>query len=91
MEACIEGEITSKDGAVDLDLSREEIAHRLSNCMMTNYKEYMDEYNNHKDTILDAILHSRYSNLYSLLRHHVTEEKYLGIVRNQILVDVQVS
>ena len=88
LEACIRGEITSKDGAVDLELSREDIDKKLGECLAN---EYMEEFQSQRDNILDAILHSRYSNLYSLLRHHVTEETYLGIVRNQILVDVQVS
>ena len=36
-----------------------------------------------------AVLKSRYSNLYKLLRDHISEGTYMGIVRNQILVDVQ--
>ncbi|CAB9503861.1 expressed unknown protein [Seminavis robusta] len=85
-EACIKSDVTSKDGAVDLELTRQEISDRLSKNMA---EEYSNDFNIQKDAVLDAILHSRYSNLYSLLRHHVTEETYLGIVRNQILVDVQ--
>ena len=87
LEACIKSDVTSKDGAVDLELTRQQIADRLSKSMA---EEYSNGFSSQKDAVLDAILHSRYSNLYSLLRHHVTEETYLGIVRNQILVDVQV-
>ena len=36
-----------------------------------------------------VVLRSRYSNLHALLRDHVSEGTYLGIVRNKILVDVQ--
>ena len=32
---------------------------------------------------------SAYTNLYNLLRDQISEETYLGIVRNKILVDVQ--
>jgi 4-hydroxyphenylpyruvate dioxygenase-like putative hemolysin len=39
--------------------------------------------------ILDIIMKSRYCNLYSLLRDQISEEQYIGIVKNQILVDVQ--
>lgn len=86
LEACDKGEVTSKDGAVALELTREDVDDKLVKCMA---KEHLKEFQGQKDSILDAILHSRYSNLYSLLRDHVTEETYLGIVRNQILVDVQ--
>ena len=82
LEACIQGGVTSKDGAVDLELTRQEIAERLA--------KHLDIFQGKEDAILDAILHSRYSNLSNLLQHHVTEETYLGIVRNKILVDVQV-
>ena len=33
--------------------------------------------------------HHSYCNLYTLLRHHLSESAYLAIVRNKILVDVQ--
>ena len=87
VETCTMSGVTSKDGAVDLKLSRQDISDKLENNMALEFKETFE---NQKNAILDAILHSRYANLYSLLRHHVTEETYLGIVRNQILVDVQV-
>ena len=82
LEACIKEGVTSKDGAVDMELSRQEIAERLA--------KHLGSVQGKKDAIVDTILHSRYSNLYNLLQHHVTEETYLGIVRNKILVDVQV-
>ena len=87
LEACIKGDVTSKDGAVDMELTRQEIADRLEEHLAD---EDLRSFEERRDLILDAILHSRYSNLYSLLRHHVKEETYLGIVRNKILVDVQV-
>jgi len=39
--------------------------------------------------IVDHVLRARYNNLYSLLRDHLTEEMYIRIVRNNILVDIQ--
>jgi len=39
--------------------------------------------------LLDHVLRARYGNLYALLREHVSEETYLRIVRNNVLVDVQ--
>ena len=87
LEACIKGGVTSKDGAVDLELTRQEISDRLKKHL---YAGDENMFKGKEEVILDAILHSRYSNLYNLLRHHVTEETYIGIVRNKILVDVQV-
>jgi hypothetical protein len=49
----------------------------------------IDEYFHYRDDILHSILSSRYQNLYNLLGDSISEEVYLGIVRNQILVDVQ--
>lgn len=36
-----------------------------------------------------CVPHHSYCNLYTLLRHHLSESAYLAIVRNKILVDVQ--
>jgi len=46
-------------------------------------------YSEHSKKICDAVLLSRYINLKKLLGAHVTEDTYLCIVRNKILVDVQ--
>lgn len=88
MNVCEECNIVGLDGAVDLDISREEI----DNLLRTNLQgDELKEYISHEAAVLTVILHSRYVNLYKLLRHHLSEESYLGLVRNQILVDVQVS
>mmetsp|Transcript_15957 Transcript_15957/g.49642 ORF Transcript_15957/g.49642 Transcript_15957/m.49642 type:complete len:724 (+) Transcript_15957:73-2244(+) len=39
--------------------------------------------------VVKQVLRARYGNLYALLRDHVSEEAYLRIVRNNILVDIQ--
>jgi len=88
LEACILGKVASMDGAVDLELPRDAISNRLDQHLAAEYKRMFE---GQKDVILDAIMHSRFTNLYSLLRDHVTEDTYLGIVRNKILVDVQVK
>ena len=86
MEVCRESSIIGSDGAVNLDLSRQDII-KLLDQKIPGKHQY--EYIASKDDIVDIILHSRYANLYSLLRDHLSEESYLKIVRNQILVDVQ--
>jgi len=85
-ETCERYGIISSDGAVDLDATRHGILSVLDGKIPARHKQ---EYDSKKDKVADVILHSRYSNLYSLLRHHLSEESYLKIVRNQILVDVQ--
>jgi len=40
-------------------------------------------------TAVEHVLRARYRNLYNLLKEHVSEETYLAMVRNNILVDIQ--
>ena len=88
MKVCEKHGVVSADGAVDLEITREAIDEFLC-CELKG--DELKEYISHEAAVLNAILLSRYVNLYKLLRHHLSEESYLGLVRNQILVDVQVS
>ncbi|CAJ1902481.1 unnamed protein product [Cylindrotheca closterium] len=72
------------DGAVSLDVTEQSISEILDKELGED-----DSYQVKKDEIIAAILESRYKNLYSLLGDGVSEETYLGIVRNKILCDVQ--
>lgn len=76
----------SKEGALDLDLSREQVDEIIQGILTG---PSLDEYYERRDGILNILMHSRYKNLYALLRENVSEGTYLGIVRNQILVDIQ--
>jgi hypothetical protein len=78
--------LISKDGALDLNIDKGKLRAVLDNGIITESKE---EYVTNRDDILTIISSSRYFNLYSLLGDAVSEEEYLGIVRNQILVDIQ--
>ena len=76
----------SKEGALDLEVGADEL------CLLLDSKlsgPLLDEFRDKKDGVLAVLLRSRYKNLYSLLRHNISEQQYLGIVRNQILVDIQ--
>lgn len=85
--ACEKNEIVTPEGAVRLSLASAELEARLEASLEG---KHLAEYRKKKDIVLETILRSRYANLYKLLRHHLSEETYLGLVRNQILVDVQV-
>ena len=85
-EALVAGSAMEPDGAVNLEVTRDDMHSLLERSL--DGKE-LEEYNARSNAVLDIIARSRYSNLYSLLRHHVSEETYLRIVRNKILVDVQ--
>lgn len=74
----------ASDGAVSLDVTRTSIGEILKGEL-----EDDDAYQAKKTEILDSIVESRYKNIYSLLGDNVSEETYLGIVRNKILCDVQ--
>jgi hypothetical protein len=74
------------DGALDLYVDREKIELALDNGISTTARQ---DYLANRDSIVTTILSSRYRNLRSLLGDTVSEADYLGIVRNQILVDIQ--
>jgi len=78
--------LLTKEGALDLSIGEDGLADLLEQSLIG---ETRDEYHSKKEGVLAVILRSRYSNLYSLLRDNVSEQQYLGIVRNQILVDIQ--
>ena len=86
MDVCHKNGIVTSDGAVNLDLSRKDIVNLLDNDIPAMHQY---EYVASKGTVVDTILQSRYINLYALLHDHLSEESYLQIVRNQILIDVQ--
>ena len=86
---CQQNHITSLDSSVDLRLTKDELFGVLESGASTWSTPHRDSYHENRDAILGAILSSRYRNLYSLLRNHLSEATYMGIVRNEILVDVQ--
>jgi hypothetical protein len=88
MDACEQCQIMSADGAVDLDVTADLIDQALRSTLVGSE---LEEYASNAPTVTNIILRSRYINLHSLLCHHVSEESYVALVRNQILVDVQVK
>jgi hypothetical protein len=78
--------LLTRDGALDLYVERDKLQFVLDTCICADAK---NEYLTNRDTILTIISNSRYQNLRGLLGDHVSEAEYLGIVRNQILVDIQ--
>ena len=86
MEGLVSRGTLSKEGALDLELSRDEIDSVVEDTLSG---PSLDEYKERKDAVLSILMRSRYKNLYALLRENVSEATYLGIVRNQILVDIQ--
>jgi 4-hydroxyphenylpyruvate dioxygenase-like putative hemolysin len=76
----------TKEGALDLELSRHDLDVIAEETLSGSF---LEEYRQRKEGVLDVMMQSRYKNLYSLLRENVSEATYLGIVRNQILVDTQ--
>lgn len=80
---CEEANVVSPEGAVGLNWSREDLEEILQ------LNSFLSQQQRQK--VLEAILSSRYCNLHRLIKNQITEEEYMGIVRNQILVDVQGS
>jgi hypothetical protein len=75
------------DNAVILDVTRNDIDTTLSTGF--NDSNLQVEFEQNKQFVLDTIIKSRYYNVYSLLKDSISEKQYMGIVRNQILVDIQ--
>ena len=73
-----ESKLMTPAGIVTLDITKDQITNIVKD--LTGDKT---------DVAVSYILRSRYNNLYSLLRDHISEEQYLQIVRNQVLVDIQ--
>lgn len=78
--------ILTLDGALDLYVDRDKLQRVLDVGISATVRE---DYLNNRDSVLTSILRSRYHNLRNLLGETVSEAEYLGIVRNQILVDIQ--
>jgi len=70
-----EAGIVDARSTVDLDVTRERVMAALPTCLPA--------------VVADCVLRARYGNLHALLKNHASEETYLRIVRNNILVDIQ--
>ncbi|KAL3911043.1 MAG: hypothetical protein SGILL_007441, partial [Bacillariaceae sp.] len=87
MDACCRNKIATSDGAVDLGLSKDSLLFILDERFAED--PLNAEYDQSRESIAKAILTSRYCNLHSLLKNHVSETTYLDLVKNKILCDVQ--
>jgi hypothetical protein len=86
IDSCISTGIVTPDGAVDLEITPVELIRKLDYAIPS---EMVTEYKSQQEIIVDVIMRSRYVNLQKLLGDTMDDEKYLSLVRNQILVDVQ--
>jgi hypothetical protein len=78
--------IMSNEGAISIDITPDELLSHLQSSVAL---EYRDEFERYQNDVINALLQSRYTNLYNLLGENLSTETYLAIVKNQILVDVQ--
>lgn len=85
-EACKDSGIMGLEGAVDLDITESELDDLIGSVL-----EPSEADKGRKEKIVSAIRRSRFRNVYALLQDKISEQDYLGIVRNQILIDVQGS
>jgi hypothetical protein len=85
---CLEAaSVLTMDGALDLTVGVDDLTDILTKGLKA--ETLRDEFELKSDEVVATILRSRYRNVYNLLRGNVPEETYMGLVRNQILVDVQ--
>ena len=90
MECCAVNGIMS-EGAISLYVSADEVRGHLLDLNNDGESGNASESRANLDAIVQTILRSRYINMYNLLGDSLTDETFLSIVRNQILVDVQGS
>lgn len=85
--SCLQAaDLLTNEGALDLDAGQDTLGNILDEGLRGQFR---DEYAAKRAGVLAVIFRSRFKNLYTLLRDNVSEEQYLGIVRNKILVDIQ--
>jgi len=83
MEALVAENIMTRAGVIDLELRREQLADLQVSCQLK------EKLRRRSDEIFAVLRRSCYSNIFALLQHNMSEESYLQIVRNRILVDIQ--
>ena len=72
-------------GIVSLDISDEQVAAleaALPAALQAEFRAKLQD-------ITAVVKQSRFVNLFKLLRNHLSEESYLKVVQNQVLVDIQ--
>mmetsp|Transcript_11403 Transcript_11403/g.21044 ORF Transcript_11403/g.21044 Transcript_11403/m.21044 type:complete len:703 (-) Transcript_11403:90-2198(-) len=85
-DICVSEGLLHDDCSLILDTREDTIKKIIDSKIPALHQE---EYSLNRDGVVKTILHSRYVNLYNLLRDHLSEDSYVSIVRNKILVDVQ--
>ena len=75
--------LVDTSGIVKIDIKDQDIDYILNKKMFTELS------NNTKSQLKEIIKRSRYNHLYSLLKDLLSEETYIRIIKNHILVDIQ--
>lgn len=83
--ALLSAKVIDSTGVVPLDITHAQIAAAKTS-LSTALQATMQT---HLDAISTMVLRARYNNLVKLLGDHFSENTYLEIVRNKILVDIQ--
>ena len=79
--------LVSDTGIVKLDITEKEIAACLDNKAISSAQA--EEYLEKREAIFKTVKVGRYITLYKLLGDHISEERYVSVVRNKILVDTK--
>merc|ERR1712137_86320 len=80
LQALEEAKLVSFVGCVNYDVTDEQI---------TNAVAGVSGVEAHTESIIQVVKQARYNTLYRLLKDNLSEEEYLRIVKNQVLVDIQ--
>mmetsp|Transcript_6671 Transcript_6671/g.8906 ORF Transcript_6671/g.8906 Transcript_6671/m.8906 type:complete len:655 (-) Transcript_6671:258-2222(-) len=88
-DSLVENGTADFTGVVDLDVKPENVTELKEKFPGNFGGDLGKEFEEKEEKICGVVSKSRYLQLFNLLRDHVSEETYLEIVRNQILVDIQ--
>jgi hypothetical protein len=89
LQGLIDANLSSHMGVVNLHITDDEISSLPGKFPNLFAAPLSDEFKAKEKEIVRVVKLSRYVQLYRLLRDHIEESKYLDIVENQILVDIQ--
>eukprot|EP00960_Hanusia_phi_P003961 116339-Hanusia_phi.AAC.3 len=83
MSALVAQQLMTRGGIVDLDVTEEQVQN------LPVSHDLQEELRRRSDDIVSVLHKSCYNNIFALLQHNLSEDMYLQIVRNRILVDIQ--
>jgi len=88
-EACRATGVCNLTNIVKMDVAAEEIERLPEAAQAAFSPATLAEFQEKRAQVVEVVKRARYTMMYKLLGDHLSEERYLSIVENKILVDIQ--